>query len=126
MKPRLLLFLWLAGMMTPLNWLQKEFAVLLRPFNFLIAPEWVHILAHLILFSGLAVLIVRTFKLHLNWQTAVVLLVAILLTAGVQEVFQLQAKERGFGWPEVFDIGVDLMGGVVGSSLLLFQKLGRK
>ncbi len=126
MKPRLLLFLWLAGMMTPLNWLQKEFAVLLRPLNFLIAPEWVHILAHLILFSGLAVLIVRTFKLHLNWQTAVVLLVAILLTAGVQEVFQLQAKERGFGWPEVFDIGVDLMGGVVGSSFLLFQKMERK
>ena len=85
-----------------------------------------HILAHLILFSGLVVLIGRTFKLHLNWQTAVVLLAAILLTAGVQEVFQLQAKERGFGWPEVFEIGVDLMGGVVGSSLLLFQKLGRK
>ncbi len=126
MKPRLLLFLWLAGMITPLNWLQKEFAVLLRPLNFLIAPEWVHILAHLILFSGLAVLIVRTFKLSLNLRTAVVLLTAILLTAGMQEVFQLQAKERGFGWPEVFDIGVDLMGGVVGSSLLLFQKLGRK
>ena len=126
MKPRMLLFLWLVGMIIPLSGLQKEFAVLLRPLNFLIAPEWVHILAHLILFSGLVVLIVRTFKLPLNWQTAVVLLAAILMTAGVQEVFQLQAKERGFGWPEVFDICVDLMGGVVGSSLLLFQKLERK
>jgi hypothetical protein len=43
------------------------------------------------------------------------LVTAILLAVALaQEILQLQVKQRAFGSPEWFDLGVDLVGGAIG------------
>jgi len=41
----------------------------------------------------------------------------------IQELLQLPTKGRTFGWPEVFDLGVDLVGGMLG---IFFSHLYRQ
>ncbi len=110
----MILFLWLAGMLFPLNWLMVKFSLVRRYFNPVLAPEWIHILAHMFLFGVFAVMIVRVFNLPFNIQTAILLGIMILITGGLQEVLQLQMKGRPFGIPEVFDLYVDIVGGLLG------------
>ena len=85
-----------------------------RYFNPVLAPEWIHILAHMVLFGVLVVMVVRVFNLPFNIQTAILLGIMIIITGGLQEVLQLQAKGRAFGIPEVFDLYVDIVGGLLG------------
>jgi len=54
------------------------------------------------------------FKLPLNRRTAVLLGGLLLALAMGQELLQLQVKQRAYGWPETFDLFVDLAGGILG------------
>lgn len=110
----MVLIFWLVGMLLPLNWLSMKFSLVRQYFDPVLAPEWIHILAHMFLFGVLAVMIVRVFNLPFNIQTAMLLGSMILITGGLQEVLQLQVKGRPFGMPEVFDLYVDIIGGLLG------------
>ena len=108
-------------MLLPLSWagrlfptLRYHFAPLLRP---LIAPEWVHIVAHIGLFAGLAVLLGYSLRLQRDLRGAAAVMGLVLLAGFGQEWLQLQAKGRGFGPPEAFDLVVDLLGGLIGLGL---------
>lgn len=76
--------------------------------------EWAHIVGHLLVFGGLVVLALLVFRMPQNRRTAIILTVILLGVALAQEALQLQWKGRAFGWPEVFDLGVDLVGGMLG------------
>lgn len=87
--------------------------------------EKMHILGHLCLFGVLAYLITSMFwgrsgpARLLNWRTGA-LLVVTLAVGLVQEAIQLTARGlNSFHRPELFDLGVDLVGAVVG--LLVFH-----
>lgn len=114
MKRKMILLFWLAGMLLPLNWLSMKFSMVRRYFDPVLAPEWMHVLGHIFLFGILAVLLVRVFNLPFNIQTAILLGFMILITGGLQEILQLQSKGRPFGMPEVFDLYVDVIGGLLG------------
>ena len=47
----------------------------------------------------------------------------VLIVGGLQELLQLPVKGRAFGWPEIFDLGVDLLGGILGVFFFLAYKL---
>jgi VanZ family protein len=116
----MILLFWLAGMLLPLNWLTMKFSLVCRYFDPVLALEWIHILAHMFLFGVLAVMVVQVFNLPFNIQTAILLGSMILITGGLQEVLQLQVKGRPFGMPEVFDLYVDIVGGLLGWLVIWF------
>ncbi|MFN2145172.1 MAG: hypothetical protein ACK2T7_07445, partial [Anaerolineales bacterium] len=66
------------------------------------------------LFSILVILVLAVFQLPLNWRTAILTAGRVLAVGLGQEFLQLIAKGRGFGGPEVFDLGVDLVSGALG------------
>ena len=113
-KQKILLMVWLVGILVPLHWLERFVSKLRQVYWMLTGSEPVHVIGHLILFSGLVILILQVFQLPFNTRTAIWLILLVLVMGLVQEYFQLQVKERTFGWPEVFDLGVDLAAGAVG------------
>jgi len=113
-KQKILLMVWLVGILIPLNWMERFVSNLRRVYWMLTGSEPVHVIGHLILFSGLVILILQIFQLPLNKRTAIWLVLLVLMMGLGQEYFQLQVKRRAFGWPEVFDLGVDLAAGAVG------------
>ncbi|MEJ2757756.1 MAG: VanZ family protein, partial [Anaerolineales bacterium] len=110
-KRKLLVLFWLGAMLVPLNLLQTYTGdlqfVLLR----LLSSELAHVVGHLFLFSMLVVIVLSVFQPPLNWRTAFLVTGMIVAVGLGQEFMQLIAKGRGFGGPEVFDLGVDLAGG---------------
>ncbi|MEK6255691.1 MAG: VanZ family protein [Chloroflexota bacterium] len=99
-------------------WLRSQLGPVVRP---IISPEWVHIVAHTALFAGLVVILAYALKLNKNGASVLFLLVVVLVLGLSQEGLQLVAKNRAFGGPEVFDLFVDLFGGILG--IWIWQKL---
>ena len=122
MKKKLTLILWLLVLLFPLNWLRQESPFVQRHFDTLFKMEWVHIVAHLFIYAGLVMLFESAFSLELNLRTALLLLGVILAAGGLQESFQLLVKGHGFGVEEWFDLGVDLVGGLLGWLLLVWRR----
>ena len=113
-KQNWILILWIAAMIFPLNWLRRESAFVRQNFDAAFQAEWVHIVLHLILYAGLVVLLMWVLRLPPTTRSALVVLAILLGVALAQEFLQLQVKARPFGGPEWFDLGVDLVGGVLG------------
>ena len=113
-KQKILLVVWLMGILVPLNWLERFVSYLRQIYWMMTGSEPVHVIGHLILFSGLVILILHVFQLPLNWCTAIWLTLLVLAMGLGQEYFQLQVKGRPFGGPEVFDLIVDLVAGGIG------------
>jgi glycopeptide antibiotics resistance protein len=89
--------------------------------------EAMHILMHILLFGGLVILVIKTFHLPLNKQTALWMIPLVFTVGLLQEGLQLLEKARPFGWWEVFDLGVDLAGAALGWYILLIfsRRIGR-
>ena len=113
-KRKLFLVLFLAAVLTPLEYFTKALPLVRRGFDLIVSTELAHIIGHLLLFGGLAVLMLVLFDLKLDARTAILLGIGVVIVGLGQEYFQLQVKGRGFGWPEVFDLCVDLTGAALG------------
>lgn len=101
-------------MLVPLNLLQTYTGDLRFVILRLLSSELAHVIGHLFLFSMLVVIVLSVFQSPLNRQTAL-LIAGLVVTVGLgQEFLQLIAKGRGFGIPEIFDLGVDVAGGALG------------
>lgn len=108
------LLLWLTGMLVPLEWLTDAFPLVRRGLDFFVGTELAHVIGHIVLFGGLVVLFLYLFNLPQTRGIAVLLGLCVLAVGLGQEFLQLQVKGRMFGWPEIFDLGVDLAGGTIG------------
>ena len=106
--------LWLLGILFPLAWLGRYWAFFKRVFDPAFAPEAVHILMHLILFTGLIVIGSWAFQVSLSRQTIFASLVLVLVVGTLQELFQAWSNGIFLLPPLVFDLGVDLVGGAAG------------
>ncbi|GAP62185.1 hypothetical protein ARMA_0608 [Ardenticatena maritima] len=117
-RKHLLLLFWLVGILFPMALFTRYSATYNRWFQTVFTPEWTHVVMHAFLYAVLAVLLARTLPprfCHPFWLLTLVLLVACL-QEGVQLIYTASLPGRD----ELFDIGVDLIGGSVG--VLLAQK----
>ncbi len=114
MKRYLFLILWTVGILTPMAWLVRPSPMAFRLFNTLFSPAWMHIVMHILLFAVLGFLLMQrlpcTLARRIGFTLALVLAAAIL-----QEGFQLLSRQAVLHPDNLFDIGVDMLGGVLGA-----------
>jgi hypothetical protein len=118
MKRKLLLLAWILAVIIPTSLLRRVSPGFRNAFDTLFAPTWLHVLLHCVLFAGLVVLLAYSFYIRVSWQTALILFGVVLGVGLLQEGFQ--ALEQGYF---IFrgasaDVGVDLVGGLIGLALL--------
>ena len=118
MKRHYILLAWLLGILLPMAWFGRFSKSYQQAFNFIFGPPWMHVVTHALLFVVLAYLLATIVSTLFERQsiiriTAIVVSVAVII-AILQEIIQLWYKGRMFGYAEVFDLGVDMMGVFVG------------
>lgn len=118
MRRYLLLGFWIIGIIFPMIWLTGFSPTFARLFDTLFEPAWVHVVMHTLLFGVLAYLVLlflpQKSTVPLRWHTVVLVIGVVLLVAFLQESFQLLYMGRMPGADELFDLGVDLSGGLLG------------
>ena len=113
-KRKIFVLFWLAGILIPINWIERIVETMRQGFHVANQSEFAHVVVHLIMFGGSVFLLLHIFNLPLNRRTAILLAGLLLALAMGQELLQLQVKQRGYGWPETFDLLVDLAGALLG------------
>jgi len=115
MRRRLFLIIWTLGILFPLPWIVRYFPGFRSHFGAVFSREWAHVVMHLILYAGFAILIIHVFNLKpvpkvLGW--------VLLITLGVgvvQEIIQQIASNIPYlRWNSLFDLGVNLVGSLLG------------
>lgn len=118
MKRQFFLLAWLLGILLPMAWFGRFSESYRQIFNFVFDPPWMHVVTHALLFAILAYLLASIVSamfgdLSIGRVMALVVAAAVLV-AVLQEIVQLWYKGRSFGYAEVFDLGVDVVGVCVG------------
>jgi hypothetical protein len=108
-------------MLFPTAWLARQTRVTGFWFDYL-TPEWVHIVAHTVIFAGLAVMVLSLFR-RSHWLIYAGTLLLALFVGILQESIQLAAAGLLPGPDELFDIGVDLTGALCGMSLVAVKRM---
>ena len=121
---KIVLFILIGLVIFPAAWGVKINPTLNSWFNTVFAAEWAHILAHFILFLILGFLCQYVLFNEMPFVRAWILTVVFVAAVGTfQEIFQLLVKQRGFQFPEVFDLLVDISSSTLG--LLLYRFVAR-
>nr|WP_290667893.1 hypothetical protein [Ardenticatena sp.] len=118
MRQYLPLVVWLTGILFPMALFTRYSATYNRWFQIAFTPEWTHIVMHGLLDGVLAVLLVTTLPpaYRRSWWILALILVVACLQEGIQFIYTASLP----GSDEVFDIGVDLLGGLIG--VLIMQR----
>ncbi len=126
MKRNLFLLFWTIGILMPMAWLLRTSPVAYRIFNTLFSPVWMHILMHSLLFAVLGALLMQ--RLSGTLARRVGLTLALVLVAAIlQEGFQLLSRQSVLHLDNLFDIGIDMLGGLLGlSAVLVFRKIAAR
>ena len=129
MQRQFLLLAWLVGILLPMAWFGRFSEPYRQVFDFVFGPPWMHVITHALLFAILAYLLASIVSTMFgNLSTArimAVVLVATVLVAVLQEMVQLWYKGRLFGYAEVFDLGVDVVGVCVGLTFFEWRQWRR-
>ncbi|MXX24573.1 MAG: hypothetical protein F4Z82_03875 [Caldilineaceae bacterium SB0668_bin_21] len=113
MKRNLFLVFWIVGILMPMAWLVRPSPVAYRIFNTLFSPAWMHILMHGLLFAVLGALLMQ--RLSGTPARRVGLTLTLVLAAAIlQEGFQLLSRQSVLHPDNLFDIGVDMLSGLLG------------
>lgn len=124
MRLRWLLWFWLFGILFPVAVFRQFWPAFRRHFDAVFYPDWVHVLVHIILFAGFTLLVAWNYRLVLSPVSAAGVLLAVLVVGILQEALQTLSQDI-FWLPGVlFDLGIDLFGGILG--ILLWRLLGSK
>jgi hypothetical protein len=115
MKRRLILLIWLAGILFPIAWLGSFWPAYRRVFAAIFSPEWVHVVMHAMLFAVLAALLLQLLFPRFGFKSLILVLLIGLAVGMFQEGFQALSLESGSLHAAIFDLGVDLSGILVGS-----------
>ncbi len=126
MKRNLFLVFWIIGILMPMAWLLRPSPVAYRIFNTLFSPAWMHILMHSLLFAVLGALLMQ--RLSGTPARRVGLTLTLVLAAAIlQEGFQLLSRQSVLHPDNLFDITVDMLGGLLGlSASLAFRKIAAR
>lgn len=113
MKRYLFLVFWTIGILMPVAWLVRPSPVAYRIFNTLFSPAWMHILMHSLLFAVLGALLMQSLSGTLARRVGLTLAL-VLVAAILQEGFQLLSRQSVLHLDNLFDITVDMLGGLLG------------
>ncbi|MDE0076002.1 MAG: hypothetical protein OXO50_00695 [Caldilineaceae bacterium] len=113
MKRYLFLVFWTIGILMPVAWLLRASPVAYRIFNTLFSPAWMHILMHSLLFAVLGALLMQSLSGTLARRVGLTLAL-VLVAAILQEGFQLLSRQSVLHPDNLFDISVDMLGGLLG------------
>jgi len=94
-------------------WLVRPSPVAYRIFNTLFSPAWMHILMHSLLFAVLGALLMQCLS-GTPARRIGLTLTLVLAAAILQEGFQLLSRQSVLHPDNLFDIGVDMLGGLLG------------
>ncbi len=115
---KLAVALWIAGILFPFGWLTYYSEGYRYVFDAIFAPQWMHVAMHTMLYAVLAFLLgglwSRGWTGKARWHRYGLLLSMVLAVAVGQEGLQLLYQRRMPGSDELFDLAVDLGGGVIG------------
>jgi hypothetical protein len=114
MRSRLVLLLWLVGILFPMAWLGRFSPTYRRAFDAIFAPAWMHWFTHALLFGVLAALFVIVLRINLDRKTTWIGFALVLGVGFFQETFQVLSGGSFSLAGSVIDLGVDLMGGLLG------------
>lgn len=114
---RILLLIWITGILLPIAWLSQQWAPAARLFNQWTEPEWVHIVMHLFLYAVMTWILCSLSPLKPGWQKGFLILVLIFGIALLQESFQVLMLGMRIGTFELLDFGIDIAGVALGYSL---------
>lgn len=124
MRLRWFLLLWLFGILFPVAMFRQFWPAFRRHFDAIFYPDWMHILMHIILFAGFTLLLAWNKRMALSLANTAGVLVAALAVGIVQEALQAWSQQLYWLPGVLFDLGIDLIGGILG--LLLWRLLGHK
>ena len=120
MKRNLILVFWIFGILFPTGWFIRVSPVGYRLFNDVFSPQWMHIFMHSLLFAVLGALLTHSLYGRRSGRYGVGVVLALVFgVALLQEGIQLFSERRIIHGDNFFDIGVDMLGGVVGVLLAL-------
>jgi hypothetical protein len=127
MRKRIFLLIWLIGILFPIAWIGRFSSWFQGYFEVLFAREWVHIVMHIMLFAGLAILILFASDLPLTWKGLRWILLISLGVGVVQEYLQqVSGHIPDLRWNSLLDLGVDLGGAILGfGAAIIYQKMRR-
>ena len=111
---RIVLFLWLIGILCPVAWLVSYSPRSEEIFDKLASYLWVHVVMHTLLFAVLAALLARAFRLSFSLKGLLWVLAAVFVAGLLQEVFQTISSGNLDLLDSAFDLCVDLAGGAIG------------
>jgi VanZ family protein len=107
------LAVWAAGMMFPVAWVSQQWPQTQAIFNRVFASEWVHVVAHVILYGVLSSTLYLMFPVVRNdWRALLLLFSFLTVFAVLQEGIQVFAIGAGFSNEEWFDLRIDLISSI--------------
>lgn len=125
-----LLLFWLLDILFPMAWFTRFSAAYRHFFELAFTPQWTHGVTHLFLFTVLAYLLGDALsarwtgdRRRLFW---FLLWAAALGVALLQEGIQLLYTGQVPGGDEVLDLGVDLVGGGIGTLIFWWRAMRRR
>jgi hypothetical protein len=122
----LALLILLIGILLPIAWLSQQWPPARRIFEMLIISEQVHIVMHLLLYTSLSFVLSCLSPLKPGWRKLTLILLLILGVGLLQERIQVWFQGRHLGIGELYDVAIDLSGGLIGSSLELLLDQHRR
>jgi len=100
-------------MMFPVAWVSQQWPQTQAIFNRVFASEWVHVVAHVILYGVLSSTLYLMFPVVRNdWRALLLLFSFLTVFAVLQEGIQVFAIGAGFSNEEWFDLRIDLISSI--------------
>jgi hypothetical protein len=127
MRKRIFLLLWITGILFPIAWIRRFSNRFQGYYEVLFSREWVHIIMHIVLFAGLALLILTVSDLSLTRKGLGLILLITLAVGITQEIFQqISGHIPDWRWNSLLDLGVDLSGATLGFGVAVFYQKVRR
>jgi hypothetical protein len=119
MRSWIILGVWVLLILFPLAWLGSVNPSTRNFINWLLSPEWLHWVAHTVIFAVLVILILIQQRRQGNEVSLAALITIILVIGGTQELLQFLTSEyRSAPMIELgkssLDLMIDLAGGMLG------------
>ena len=96
-------------------WLVRHFPLFQQYFDFIFSKEWVHFVAHIVLYAGFAILILSTFNLKLEFSSfGWILLITLVVGVGQEMLQQISGHIPDLRLNSLLDLGINILGASIG------------
>ena len=117
-----ILVLWSIGILFPFYFMRRFSLTYKQGFDWAFRSGITHILMHLFLYAVLAGLVSLVFSSKKKQISPIKIILIVLGVSVLQETIQLVSIRYPVGWDDVFDVLVDLSGGLIGLFIFRWRK----